>query len=344
MSLTQCEVHKSSFGDSPHAAGLRKDALDNSQPRPNCMSRTPSMDAGSVRYVPGITAEESPCSTLPASQDYVAWKAEHPCLLNRFEEFTAAAQGKKLCIFLDYDGTLSPIVKDPDRAYMPDQMREAVAKVAQHLPTAIITGRCLEKVIQFVQLDQLFYAGSHGLDIAGPQDGPCATKMHQCKYQPAAAFTGTMNKVHDELVENVASIPGAAVEHNKFAVSVHFRNCDPNDWEKVEEVVKTVVSKYGEELHMTQGRKVREVRPNLNWDKGKAVLYMLQELGLDNSPDVLPIYIGDDRTDEDAFRALRDRGSGLGILVSNKAKETAAVYTLQDPFEVLRFLQQLGDW
>ena len=76
--------------------------------------------------------------------------------------------GKEVCVFLDYDGTLSPIVNDPEKAVMSEEMRQAVNKVSSRFKTSIISGRAVNKVKNFVQIDHLFYAGSHGLDIEGP--------------------------------------------------------------------------------------------------------------------------------------------------------------------------------
>jgi alpha,alpha-trehalase len=91
-------------------------------------------------------------------------------------------------------------------------------------------------------------------------------------------------------------------------------------------------------LRRIDGKKVYELLPNIDWDKGKAVLWLLEELNLGRT-DARPIYIGDDRTDEDAFRALEQRG--VGILVSEKPRSTAASYSLEDPSEVERFLREL---
>ena len=85
-------------------------------------------------------------------------------------------------------------------------------------------------------------------------------------------------------------------------------------------------------VHMTRGRKVLEIRPRVDWDKGKALMHLLQALGLDEAEDILPVYIGDDRTDEDAFRVLR--GFGVGVLVSRRARPTDAEFALSDPDEV----------
>ncbi|KAK3285012.1 hypothetical protein CYMTET_7365 [Cymbomonas tetramitiformis] len=260
------------------------------------------------------------------------------------ESFKTLARGKRLAIFLDYDGTLTPIVKDPDRAFMSDESRASVKLLASQVPTAIISGRCLEKVVGFVQLEELFYAGSHGLDIRGPDSGPFALKGGTvCAYQPAAEYTTLMSTVRDSLLEKVPSIDGCAVEDNKFSVSVHYRNVDPKDWDAVEKLVRSTVAEYDERLRITQGRKVHEVRPNVGWDKGKALSYLLEVLELANSPDCLPIYIGDDRTDEDAFKVLKERDSGFGILVSTKPRETDASYHLTEPSQVIEFLQKVGE-
>lgn len=99
---------------------------------------------------------------------YRAWIKKYPSALNVFDKIVACGRGKKIALFLDYDGTLSPIVDEPDNAVMSDQMREVVRNAAIHLPTAIISGRAVDKVFDFVKLTELYYAGSHGMDIMGP--------------------------------------------------------------------------------------------------------------------------------------------------------------------------------
>jgi hypothetical protein len=124
---------------------------------------------------------------------------------------------------------------------------------------------------------------------------------------------------------------------------VHFRNCAEAAWEDVQAAVQATLAEQPE-LRVTRGRKVLELRPEVEWDKGHALAHLLGALGLDGADDVLPIYIGDDRTDEDAFRLLSKRQQGFGILVSSRAKPTDAKYTLRDPAEVMVFLQRLVAW
>jgi trehalose 6-phosphate phosphatase len=161
--------------------------------------------------------------------------------------------------------------------------------------------------------------------------------------QPASEFLPVMEEVYAALVSQVEpSISGAKVENNKFCLSVHFRCVEEHAWAALFEQVRAVLKDYPG-LRLTQGRKVLEVRPMIRWDKGKALEFLLSALGFADAAkdDVFPIYVGDDRTDEDAFRVLRARGQGAGILVSRFPKETSASFTLRDPAEVKEFMRKL---
>nr|GEX12898.1 probable trehalose-phosphate phosphatase J [Tanacetum cinerariifolium] len=192
-------------------------------------------------------------------------------------------------------------------------------------------------------LSELYYAGSHGMDIKGPSSRKHQKGNQNVLCQPAKEFLPMMTEVHEILLEKIKGIHGANVENNKFCLSVHFRCVDEENWGDLADRVKGVLKDYPK-LRLTQGRKVLEIRPTIKWDKGKAIEFLLESLGYANSKDVLPIYIGDDRTDEDAFKVLRKRGQGFGILVSKIPKETQAVYSLQEPSEVMNFLQRLVAW
>ncbi|KAF5732296.1 putative trehalose-6-phosphate synthase [Tripterygium wilfordii] len=246
---------------------------------------------------------------------YRTWMLKHPSALISFEKIANHAKEKKIVLFLDYDGTLSPIVDNPDRAFMSNAMRHAVKMVAKYFPTAIISGRSLDKVYEFIGLTELYYAGSHGMDIMGPvrrytpddhQPHVWATDRQGKEvnlFQPASAFLPMIDEVSRSLVECTKDIKGAKVENNKFCVSVHYRNVDEKSWTMVAQCVHDVIKDFPL-LRLTHGRKVLEVRPVIDWDKGKAVTFLLECLGLSNCNDVLPIYVGDDRTDEDAFKVI----------------------------------------
>ncbi|XP_010916894.1 probable trehalose-phosphate phosphatase 6 [Elaeis guineensis] len=304
-----------------------------------------SMKASSPTHIKSSSLLVSPIAASHDDEEYENSMKQQPSALKMFDEITAASKGKQIVMFLDYDGTLSPIVDDPDRAFMSENMRSAVREVARRFPTAIVSGRCRDKVYNFVQLAELYYAGSHGMDIEGPAKQPKYTKAKAkaVLFQPASEFLPMIDAVYKALVTKTESTPGARVENNKFCASVHYRCVDEKKWGALAEQVRSVLKDYPK-LRLTQGRKVLEIRPTIKWDKGKALEFLLDSLGFADCNDVLPIYIGDDRTDEDAFKVLRDRGQGIGILVSKFPKETSASYSLSEPAEVMDFLHHLADW
>jgi trehalose 6-phosphate phosphatase len=239
-----------------------------------------------------------------------------------------AGRGDQLAVFLDYDGTLTPIVSRPDQAALMDSTRAILRTLAARIPVAILSGRELNDVRKRVDIDGLVYAGSHGFDIAGPRG---------LRRQEAREFLPALDSAEKELREKLTGIAGALIERKCFSIAAHYRKVNERDFPKLERGVSEIAARH-RELRRIDGKKVYELLPNIEWDKGKAVLWLLEKLGLEH-PNTRPIYIGDDRTDEDAFRALQQRG--IGILVSEEPRATAASYSLRDPSEVERFLSEL---
>jgi trehalose 6-phosphate phosphatase len=251
-----------------------------------------------------------------------------PSALDRIDEIVAPARSQRAAIFLDYDGTLTPIVSQPENAWLSDSMRQTLRELAARAPVAILSGRDLDNVRGRVAIDGIIYAGSHGFDIAGP---------HGLRRQMATEFLPKLDTIEKELYEALDGIPGVRVERKRFSVAAHDRNVNEIDVPKVEQAVGEVATRH-RELRRINGKKVYELLPAIDWNKGKAVVWLLETLGLERG-NVRPIYIGDDSTDEDAFRVLEQ--SGIGILVSEQSQSTAARYSVKDPFEVERFLRAL---
>ncbi|NDK54301.1 trehalose-phosphatase [Pontibacter fetidus] len=247
-------------------------------------------------------------------------------------EFDMILASKKPAVFLDYDGCLTPIVKEPDMAILSPQTREVLRDLANVCPVAIVSGRDRQNVQKLVQLDNLYFAGSHGFDISGPD------KLHT---EPggAAAALPALDNAELALKNKLQAIAGTLVERKRYAIAVHYRNVADAQVNEVETIVDTVLSDHPQ-LKKGLGKKVFELKPNLDWHKGKAVFWLLDELHL-NKPDIVPIYIGDDITDEDAFAALQ--GIGVGILVGAHDEKSAAGYSLKGVAEVQIFLQKLTE-
>jgi alpha,alpha-trehalase len=251
-----------------------------------------------------------------------------PSALKHVQEI--AEQSGRLAVFLDYDGTLTPIVSHPQDAWLADSMRQALRELAARMPVAILSGRDLDDVRRRVDIAGIVYAGSHGFDIAGP---------HGLRRQMGSEFLPKLDRAKKELQEALDGISGARVERKRFSIATHYRNVKEENVPRVKQAVGEVAWRHPDLRKMT-GRKVHELQPDIDWDKGRALMWLLETLGLEGR-NVCPIYIGDDRTDEDAFRVLKQRG--IGILVSEKPRFTAARYSLRDPAEVERFLRKITD-
>jgi alpha,alpha-trehalase len=265
-----------------------------------------------------------------------AWfrEARHalPNALAEWQTLAEAFESATPAVFLDYDGTLSPITDHPDRAVLSDAMRETLGRLARAWPTTVVSGRGREDVEGKVGIPEIHYAGSHGFDISGPRaEGTLDLEVAR-ESVPAIAAAA------EALRERTRPIEGVLVEDKKYSVAVHYRLADDEAVPEVERIVGEAADDRPE-LTVTRGKKILELRPAIDWDKGRAVLWLLDALGLAR-PDVLPIYIGDDVTDEDAFRALRDHG--VGVLVSDLPRPTAARYSLQDVREVRELLDRLA--
>ena len=185
---------------------------------------------------------------------------------------------------------------------------------------------------RLVDLPGLAYAGSHGFDIVGP-DGAAVGHAVADWIEPV------MQRIAGEMGPPLAEIDGALIEEKRFSVAVHYRLVDETLVSRIESIVDEAIAGDAR-LKKALGKKVFEVRPNLDWDKGRAVLFLLEALGL-AGPEVVPFYIGDDVTDEDAFEALQDRG--IGILVSETLRPTKAAYWVQAPWEVYAVFDRLLD-
>jgi trehalose 6-phosphate phosphatase len=256
--------------------------------------------------------------------------SELPSALESLGEIQRALAGKQLALFLDYDGTLTPIVKRPEDAILGDDMRAVLRGLASHCTVAVVSGRDRTGVEDLVGLENLVYAGSHGFDISGPQG-------LQFEQEGGREALPDLDAAEMELRDRLADIKGAQVERKRFAIAVHYRNAADDDLPSIKKTVREVSQGF-EDLKTSPGKKIIELKPDLEWDKGKALLWLLDRLGLKEDR-VLPLYLGDDLTDEDALEVLVERG--IGILVGDHGRLTRARYRLRDVGEVKEFLQKL---
>ncbi|TVR09092.1 MAG: trehalose-phosphatase [Salinarimonadaceae bacterium] len=252
-----------------------------------------------------------------------------PSALDRIAEIEGRLGAARRAVFLDYDGTLAEIVENPADARLADPMRAAVSALAQTCPVAIVSGRDLEDVRALVDLEGLHYAGSHGFVMAGP-GGWRETAPE------GAPFPPILDAAEAALRDALAGADGVVVERKSFSLAVHHRRAAPGAEALVEAALARVLAAQPR-LSFSAGKKVFDVKPRVDWDKGRATLALLRRF----AEGATPLYIGDDTTDEDAFRALA--GPGVTIVVRDGGdRATAADYALDGVSAVEEFLRRLG--
>jgi trehalose 6-phosphate phosphatase len=272
-----------------------------------------------------------------------------PDALRDGEQLAAKLAGRRPAVFLDYDGVLIPIVDRPEDAVMSDSMREGVRALAKRYSVCVVSGRDRPVVRQLMGVNNLVVAGSHGFDIwvvAGSHGFDIWSRQEgTIAHDAAIGFEDLISQVRDRLRAEAESIPGVVVELKRVSVAVHYRLADPEHLARVTAAVDELLSEYSGRLKVTRGKMVHELQPKIDWHKGKAARHLLQTLKLDTD-DVVPLYLGDDITDEDAFRALA--GSGVGIIVGHPEdpevanRPTAADFVLRSTVEVEQFLDTLA--
>lgn len=233
-------------------------------------------------------------------------------------------------LLLDYDGTLAPIVEQPEDARMPAATRAVLADLARdpRITTVLVSGRALQDLRGRVGLQGAVYIGNHGMEIEG---------RGLSYVEPiAASCRSAIRVLCRTLAGRLSGMPGASVEDKGLTASIHYRRVATDQVPHVGQVVEAAVACLRPLFRVTAGHKVYEVRPTVHWNKGMAVRWVRERIGIDRA---LPIYLGDDATDEDAFRALPD---GVTIRVGDPSK-TSARYHLRGPPEVQAFLAWLTE-
>jgi alpha,alpha-trehalase len=289
---------------------------------------------GIERRQPDQPADESPLASaahvVVGDVSELRFARRLPTLPDEQATFDRLRDGRPLAVFLDFDGTLSPIVDDPDAASIDDTTRQAVLDLMGQATVAIVSGRDRRDVEQRARIDGIYYAGSHGMDIAGPGRELAQPEAEAAVEEVAAAET----TLRDEL----AGIDGVVIERKRFSVAVHDRMVADQHRDQVRAATSAVLDR-SERLRARAGKRVVELVPAIDWDKGRAVDWLLDALEIDPAR-TLVIYVGDDETDEDAMQALA--GRGLGIHVGPEVGDSLADFRLADPEAVAAFLRVLA--
>lgn len=286
----------------------------------------------------GVNRNHHAAELANAGADAVVWSLAAlrfprclPSALNAADEILSPHPEKPLAIFLDFDGTLAPIVEDPRQVKLGDEVSATLRELSGLCTLGLISGRDRQDLQQRVNIEGILYAGSHGLDIAGPG--------YEKVLPEAEAAVPEIERASQRLRQALESIPGVIIERKRFGVAVHFRQVR-SDVER-QQIIRVIDSVLADtNLRKREGKQVLELEPMVKWDKGHALEWLLETTELD-AEHVLVIYIGDDETDEDVFAALA--GRAVNIVVDDELSNSLADYRLADPDEVAHFLRRLAE-
>ncbi|HEY4674160.1 MAG TPA: trehalose-phosphatase [Nitrososphaerales archaeon] len=229
-------------------------------------------------------------------------------------------------LFLDFDGTIAPIESTPEKAFLPSAVRKILISLHKtgRCRVSIVSGRTLSDVGQMVNIEGLYYAGNHGFEIAGPN--------LKFKYRLAKEQKESLQELFNGLQKSLRGISGILIEDKKYSLSIHYRLVNSSEAAYIRKAVKELAGSYPS-VKLTRGKMVLEVRPKVEWNKGDAVETVRQNFRKKG----LPIYVGDDETDEDAFRKL---SKGITVRVG-RSKASVARYYINGNLQVYVLLERI---
>jgi len=242
--------------------------------------------------------------------------------------------GNRTLLLFDYDGTLAPIVPRPEQAHLPLDTTQLIHDLKDNtrFVLGVISGRSLADVRKRVGVPDIIYAGNHGLEM----EGIWGKFLHP----DGLARLGDLVRICQELNHELNQYAGVIIENKGLTLTVHYRLTPEHLVSQVEDSFNNVVAPgvADQLVKITYGKKVFEVRPNVQWDKGKAITRIMEVYS--DAP--LAAYFGDDLTDESGFRVVQDAG-GIGVFVGPARQPTRALFRLDSPGEVADTLRLLRD-
>lgn len=256
-------------------------------------------------------------------------------LLESWDELKTDLAGRFLYLFFDYDGTLSPIVRDPEQAILSVRMKRTLERLSKdgRCSIAVISGRSLEDIRKRVGIVGITYGGNHGLEVEGPEV--------KFRYPVPEKARLALDDVCRILARELSTVPGSVLEEKGMTLTVHLRRVKREKLLITAQTVSEAIRSYrmSGEIVVRPGKKAFEIRPSVEWDKGKTVLWLLEKSTVVGRKPLWPVCLGDDQTDEDAFRVIRERGMTVFV---GEPRQTTARYYLRNIGEVAEFLRRLA--
>lgn len=242
---------------------------------------------------------------------------------------TRAERAGRVILFTDFDGTLAPIKRHPQAVNFHPAVRRALSELAERgILRGVVSGRSLGDLIPRIAIPGIWYVGAHGFFLRDPRDRRFSLLNAKQRKQ--------ISRAHEELARLLRGLPAIRLEPKAATVAVHYRGASPRSREQARLIIARILTN-DRNLRLLHGKKVWQILPKSSVDKGAAIRFILRREAAKPAPLTLAFYVGDDETDELAFRRLR----GISIRVG-KSRRTAASYYLKSPAEVRQFLEKIG--
>jgi len=247
-------------------------------------------------------------------------------------------KAESILLLMDFDGTLAPIVERPELADLPLKTRLILQELAclGRYTIGIISGRALEDLERKVNVDGIIYAGNHGFEIEGPDVHYVNPVINE--------LTPVFSVIKRVLGSALGAINGISIEDKGITLSIHYRQVDEGKVKEVKKLIESAINGVTSRglITVTSGKKVYEIKPAVNWDKGKAIRLLMKKYGKGGwKSGLLPIYLGDDISDEEAYAIIKKYGRGITVHVGERYSDSKANYFLRSPEEVFIFLTHL---
>jgi len=258
-------------------------------------------------------------------------------LFSRLGKIRELLCSKFILLLMDYDGTLSPIAQTPKKAIMPKGTKKLLQELSlsPYCKLGIVSGRSLQDLMNTVGLKRVIYAGNHGLEIKSPKI--------RFESLVAPSLKSAIRDISADIKKRISGIKGALIEDKGLTLTIHYRLTAKKDLPMLKKAVFEAIHPYiaSGKVIASLSKKAYEIKPLVKWDKGRVALWLLaRQRFISGVKNVLPVYIGDDATDEDAFRLLK--GKGLTVFVG-KPRKSKADYYLKDTRDVVKFLRLVAD-
>ncbi|MFI5305103.1 MAG: trehalose-phosphatase [Nitrospiria bacterium] len=258
-------------------------------------------------------------------------------LVQSLENLKNEIRGKHLILFVDFDGTLLPIQRDPKKVFLSAEAKMILSVLSRTIPVTIISGRSLKELKRKVGIPEINLSGNHGLEIEGPAGFYLNSE--------AILSYHTITKVCSLLNDTFKADPGIFIEDKGLSLSIHYNQIPAERHSEINQSILFALRHYlkSNKIRVSRGKNVMEIRPPSDWGKEDAIRWILYKYqNMNPQKEYFPLYAGDDITDLNALLLVNRLGFALWV-GDREAKVQASAF-VSSSLELVDFLFWLNTY